>query len=77
MHGKAVSLGNKTNSRCNALTGWSCLFWSGLKGLNPQVKANDELLVSRADSEMANSGDDRKKGKRTRTQEAGRPKEKQ
>ena len=72
VNGRAVPLGNKTNSRCNPLTGWSCLFWSGLKGLNPQVKATDELLVSRPDSEMANSGDDKKKGKRTRTQEARR-----
>ena len=77
VNGRAVLLGNKRNSRCNPLTDWSCLFWSGLKGLNPQVKATDELLVSRADSELANSGDDRKKGKRSRTQEARRAKEKQ
>lgn len=76
MNGKAVLLGNETNSRCSPHTGWSYLSWSRLKGLSPSVKATDELVVSRADSEMPNSGDSREKGKRTRGQEARRAKEK-
>lgn len=76
MNGKAVLLGNETNSRCSPLTGWSYLSRSRLKGLSPSVKATDELVVSRADSEMPNSGDSREKGKRTRGREARRAKEK-
>lgn len=66
MNGKAILLGNETNSRCAPFTGWSCLSWSGPAGLSPQGKVTDEFLISRVYSEMPNSGDSGEKGKKAR-----------